>query len=227
MEFKDKLKGLRKEKGLSQQALADAIFISRSAVAKWENGLGLPNQESMQALIAFFGVSKEYFTTDKPEEVLMEKNKQIRRMALWLTICGAVLGLLLVLLLASIPVVNDLTAAQVKKRLENIPLPETTARIEAISKAGKMTGNGNGMQYLGAILLESDLTMEQLNSYYHPYRSDQWDCLIKEYHGGQLEFVSNGHVQFDAELEPNKQYYVVYSWGSGLDVYKDLDLRGH
>lgn len=38
MEFKDKLKKLRTEKGISQQALADAIHISRSAVAKWENG---------------------------------------------------------------------------------------------------------------------------------------------------------------------------------------------
>ena len=227
MEFKDKLKGLRKEKGLSQQALADSIFISRSAVAKWENGLGLPSQDSMTALINYFGVPKEYFATDKPEEVLMEKNKLIRRMVLSLTISVAILGLLLVLLLASIPVVNDLTAVQVKKRLENIPLPETTTMIEAISKAGKMTGNGNGMQYLGAILLESDLTIDQLNSYYHPYRGNQWDCIIKEYHGGQLEFVSNGRVQFDAELVSAKHYYVVYSWGSGLDVYKDLDLRGH
>lgn len=34
MEFKDKLKQLRNEKGISQQVLADAIHISRSAVAK-------------------------------------------------------------------------------------------------------------------------------------------------------------------------------------------------
>lgn len=56
MEFKDKLKSLRKERGLSQQALADSIFISRSAVAKWENGLGLPNDESMNALLTYFDV---------------------------------------------------------------------------------------------------------------------------------------------------------------------------
>ena len=35
MEFKDKLKALRRERGLSQKALAEAIFVSRSAVAKW------------------------------------------------------------------------------------------------------------------------------------------------------------------------------------------------
>ena len=50
MEFKDRLKKLRKEKAISQQELANAIYVSRSAVAKWENGLGLPNPESMVTL---------------------------------------------------------------------------------------------------------------------------------------------------------------------------------
>ena len=36
MEFKDQLKNYRTARGISQQALADAIFVSRSAVAKWE-----------------------------------------------------------------------------------------------------------------------------------------------------------------------------------------------
>ena len=55
MEFKDKLKRLRKERSVSQQALADAIFVSRSAVAKWENGLGLPSSASSEALAKHFG----------------------------------------------------------------------------------------------------------------------------------------------------------------------------
>ena len=55
MEFKDNLKKLRTEKGLTQAQLAEAIFVSRSTVAKWENGLGLPSVESMALLEAFFG----------------------------------------------------------------------------------------------------------------------------------------------------------------------------
>ena len=85
MEFKDKLKSLRKERGLSQQALADAIFISRSAVAKWENGLGLPSEESMNALLNYFDLPQQYFATDRPEEALIRKNKKIRKMP---SFCG-------------------------------------------------------------------------------------------------------------------------------------------
>ena len=47
MEFSERLKELRSEKGISQAKLAADIHISRSAIAKWENGLGLPNDESL------------------------------------------------------------------------------------------------------------------------------------------------------------------------------------
>lgn len=227
MEFKDKLKSLRKEKNLSQQALADSIFISRSAVAKWENGLGLPSEESMNALLNYFDVPKEYFATDRPEEVLIRKNKLIRKMATVLTVSVAILGLLFVMLFISIPVVNDLTAAQVKNKLEGLPLPENSVQIESLSNAGKMTGNGNGMQYLGAILVQSDLPLGEFESHYFQFRVNQWDCIVTEYYGGQLEFIDIGQLRFSAELDRTKHYYVVYSWGSGLDFYKDWDIRGH
>ena len=77
MEFKDKLKKLRLEKGMSQQELADKIYVSRSAIAKWENGLGFPSKDSYCALINFFGVSQDYFQTEKAEKIIIEKNKNI------------------------------------------------------------------------------------------------------------------------------------------------------
>lgn len=69
MEFHDKLKQLRKNRGLSQQALADEIHISRSAIAKWENGLGIPSADGLDALIDYFGVDPDYFVTDEVEAV--------------------------------------------------------------------------------------------------------------------------------------------------------------
>ena len=53
MEFKENLKQLRIQKGLTQAQLAEKLFVSRSTVAKWENGLGLPNSESMAMLEEF------------------------------------------------------------------------------------------------------------------------------------------------------------------------------
>lgn len=78
MELKDKLKTKRLERKRSQQALADAIYVSRSAVAKWENGLGLPGRESLEALEAFFQVEPGYFSTESPEDVIVKKNRQLR-----------------------------------------------------------------------------------------------------------------------------------------------------
>lgn len=81
MEFSEKLRKLRKEKGISQQILADAIFVSRSAVAKWENGLGLPSEESLEVLANFFDIPKAFLKTDTPEIIVIEKNKKIKRLS--------------------------------------------------------------------------------------------------------------------------------------------------
>ncbi|MBQ8448753.1 MAG: helix-turn-helix transcriptional regulator, partial [Clostridia bacterium] len=78
MEFSEKLKQLRSEKGISQAKLAADIHISRSAVAKWENGLGLPNDESIKLLADYFGITIDELITNKSnEEILVSKNKTI------------------------------------------------------------------------------------------------------------------------------------------------------
>ena len=79
MEFKEKLKKLRAEAGISQQALADAIFVSRSAVAKWENGLGLPSPASSEALAKYFGVSEEHLKSNEADEEYVEKNQKLQK----------------------------------------------------------------------------------------------------------------------------------------------------
>ena len=57
MDFGEKLQRLRKEKGLTQEALADALFVSRTAVSKWESGRGYPEIGSLKAIARFFGVT--------------------------------------------------------------------------------------------------------------------------------------------------------------------------
>ena len=57
MEFNEKLQELRKQKGLTQEALAEALFVSRTAVSKWESGRGYPNIDSLKGIAKFFGVT--------------------------------------------------------------------------------------------------------------------------------------------------------------------------
>lgn len=87
MQFCEKLKKLRAEKGVSQNELAEKIYVSRSAVAKWENGLGLPSGESLALLAEFFGVDKSELLSD-PETatVIISKNNTLSKQKLWITI---------------------------------------------------------------------------------------------------------------------------------------------
>lgn len=57
MEFHERLQELRKQKGMTQEELARELFVSRTAISKWESGRGYPNIDSLKAIAAFFSVS--------------------------------------------------------------------------------------------------------------------------------------------------------------------------
>ena len=57
MDTKTVLYELRKQKGLSQEELAEKIFVSRQAVSRWENGETVPSTETLKLLSEFFDVS--------------------------------------------------------------------------------------------------------------------------------------------------------------------------
>lgn len=76
MAFMHQLRQLRQERGLSQQALADAIFVSRSAVAKWENGLGLPSNVYYIALLHFFNVTESSLAITADDHALIRRRNR-------------------------------------------------------------------------------------------------------------------------------------------------------
>lgn len=112
MEFSEKLRELRQAKGISQATLAQEIYISRSAVAKWENGLGLPSEESLAQLCTYFGVGSEELLPDQAAaETMVEKNRTIEsqyRVIIGFA-CGAGLGLFLLAFLFIEPLREYLT----------------------------------------------------------------------------------------------------------------------
>ena len=57
MEFHEKLQELRKKRNMTQEELAEALYVSRTAVSKWESGRGYPSIDSLKELSAFFQIS--------------------------------------------------------------------------------------------------------------------------------------------------------------------------
>ena len=57
MEFNEKLQELRKSRSLTQEELAEALFVSRTAISKWESGRGYPSLDSLKEISRFFSVS--------------------------------------------------------------------------------------------------------------------------------------------------------------------------
>lgn len=77
MEFNEKLQELRKQKGLTQEELAESLFVSRTAISKWESGRGYPNIDSLKAISRFFGVTvDELLSGDELLEIAEQDTKR-------------------------------------------------------------------------------------------------------------------------------------------------------
>ena len=100
MEFNEKLQELRKQKGLTQEELAETLYVSRTAISKWESGRGFPNIESLKAISKFFSVSLDELLSG--EEILAiaendhkQKERTLRDLIFGLLDCGMALLLFL------------------------------------------------------------------------------------------------------------------------------------
>lgn len=98
MEFSEKLQELRKSRPLTQEELAEALYVSRTAVSKWESGRGYPSIDSLKALSRFFSVSIDELIC--PDEIIEAATDEKRAFAdrYRSLICGALDVLLAILL---------------------------------------------------------------------------------------------------------------------------------
>lgn len=111
MALSEKLYALRKERGLSQEQLAEGLKVSRQAISKWESGQSLPESDKLLALSEYFGASLDYLLKeDRGEKGTQAPTPETaggKRGLLGLVICiGGILclilwGLLSILLPAS------------------------------------------------------------------------------------------------------------------------------
>ena len=76
MEFNKKLQELRKQRGLTQEELAERLYVSRTAISKWESGRGYPNIESLKAIAKFFSVTVDELLSSGEVLTLAEEDNQ-------------------------------------------------------------------------------------------------------------------------------------------------------
>lgn len=94
MELHEKLQELRKSRGLTQEQLAQQIYVSRTAISKWESGRGTPSIDSLKALSAFFAVSVDELLSGDAlltiaQEETKQREKRIRNLVFGLLDCCA------------------------------------------------------------------------------------------------------------------------------------------
>ena len=67
MELKEKLVALRKEKGLTQLAVAEKLDVSRQAISRWESGVVLPSTDNLRCLSSLYEVPIDYLLKEDSE----------------------------------------------------------------------------------------------------------------------------------------------------------------
>ena len=82
MEFHEKLQELRKSRKLTQEELAEALYVSRTAISKWESGRGYPSIDSLKEISLYFSVTiDELLSSEKLLSLAEKENKaNIRNM---------------------------------------------------------------------------------------------------------------------------------------------------
>lgn len=126
--------------------------------------------------------------------------------------------------IVSIPLVNNLSAKKIEKQLVETDLPDNTEIVESLSKAGKFVGNGNGMQYFGAMLIRSEKTLDELSAY---YSQKSMNMIVEEQNTQTIQCVEHGEISFKTHISDTEDYYIVYLFGDGISPFSELDIRGH
>ena len=135
MKFNEKLQQLRKDKGITQEELAQAIYVTRAAVSKWERGLGIPSKESLKLLCEYFNV--------KPEDLLdsfelideNHKNQKSRtKLIILFTSIITLLTIFFSILLIVINNKNNETPNIITKYASVVGLDENFLHVETINQ---------------------------------------------------------------------------------------------
>ena len=156
----------------------------------------------------------------------------MQKAALVLAIIIVIVACLIIVLTS-----NDRTLNKFSNQLFNMLLPEKTTLIEKHNICGKLNGNGNGMDFLACILIETDLDIYQLKDYYENIKFEN----AKKNHGFsvevhvvkvlnnelQTEYLEHGSIVF-SRINDNsdfEKYFAIFIYDGGYSSI--FDIRGH
>lgn len=181
MEFKEKLKELRIKKQLTQEALGEMLHVSRSLIAKWESGLGIPTEDSIDKICEIFNITREQLMFDKNvEKIFVKKNIEINKVKKYLIILGILLLLLVTFTL--IYFINDYSQ---KKNIEKIK-DQLTPIVTEIS-----------LNYYGPVSNYSQTKYLHNNKYVLLQREDVYLFMTIEI---DERIYSSGYYFYDIEI---------------------------
>ncbi len=158
MEFHEKLVELRKSRGLTQEELAEALFVSRTAVSKWESGRGYPGIDSLKEISRYFSVTIDELICPREMITAAEDDKKALIGRYVSLICNTLDIPAAVLLF--LPVFGNGSDSPASVSLFQITGIQPWLKIVFIVMIGVMALNG----ICGAILSRSD----------HPVRNRRW-----------------------------------------------------
>lgn len=129
-------------------------------------------------------------------------------------------------ILIAAPFINDGISKKTANELADYPLPGDTELIESVAKAGKLVGCGNGMQYFGAILIKSELSLGELSDYYNSFSENRRECTVEHQTANNIQVLEHAQLNFKTDIDGDN-YFIVYAWGDNQTIFHEFDLRGH
>lgn len=111
MEFNEKLQKLRTDQGLTQEGLAEKLYVSRTAVSKWESGRGYPSIDSLKLIAKYFHVTVDELICGEEMVTLAEQDIKESNKKYGTLICGILDCFMLLLLF--IPIFGQSDASKV------------------------------------------------------------------------------------------------------------------
>jgi len=129
MELSKKLQELRKQKGITQDELAKLLFVSRTAISKWESGRGYPSITSLKAIADLFNISIDSLLSGEELILIAEKENKSKQKAL----CDIVFGLL------DISIILFLFVPLFAQKIDNVILEASLLSLLGVSTYIKIT----------------------------------------------------------------------------------------